>query len=72
MLEEEELGQLGVLEHQRDSATEFGLRAKWIKDVKRDSSVSTFAVTSIDVKQSVEYTFSTNIHGELPRGTWTA
>ena len=29
MLEEEELGQLGVLEHQTDSATEFGLRAKW-------------------------------------------
>ena len=25
MLEEEELGQLGVLEHQTDSATEFGL-----------------------------------------------
>ena len=34
----------------------------WIKD----------AVPSIDGKQSVEYTFSTNIHGELPRGTWTA
>ena len=29
MLEEEELGQLGVLEHQTDSATEFGMRAKW-------------------------------------------
>ena len=29
MVEEEELGQLGVLEHQTDSATEFGLRAKW-------------------------------------------
>ena len=29
MLEEEERGQLGVLEHQTDSATEFGLRAKW-------------------------------------------
>ena len=29
MLEEEELGQLGVLEHQTDIATEFGLRAKW-------------------------------------------
>ena len=28
MLEEEELGQLGVLEHQTDSATEFGMRAK--------------------------------------------
>ena len=29
MLEEEELGQLGVLEHQTDSATEFGIRARW-------------------------------------------
>ena len=29
MLEEEELGQLGVLDDQTDSATEFGLRAKW-------------------------------------------
>ena len=29
MLEEEELGQLGVLEHQTDSATELGMRAKW-------------------------------------------
>ena len=29
MLEEEELGQLGVLVHQTDCATEFGLRAKW-------------------------------------------
>ena len=29
MLEEEELGQLRVLLHQTDSATEFGLRAKW-------------------------------------------
>ena len=28
MLEEDQLGQLGVLEHQTDSATEFGLRAK--------------------------------------------
>ena len=29
MLEEEVLAQLGVLQHQTDSATEFGLRAKW-------------------------------------------
>ena len=29
MLEDEELGQLGVLEHQTDSATEFGMKAKW-------------------------------------------
>ena len=29
MLEEEELGQWSVLEHQTDSATEFGMRAKW-------------------------------------------
>ena len=29
MLEEEELGQLDVLERQTDSATEFGMRAKW-------------------------------------------
>ena len=29
MLEEEEHGQLGVLEHQTDSATEYGMRAKW-------------------------------------------
>ena len=29
MLEEEELGQLGVLEHQADSPREFGLKAKW-------------------------------------------
>ena len=29
MLEEEELGQLGVLEHQTDGATEFGMRARW-------------------------------------------
>ena len=27
---------------------------------------------SIDDKQSVEYTFSMNIHGEFRRGTWTA
>ena len=44
---------------------------------KRDSRGSnkrTFAVRRLSManKQSVEYTFSTNIHGELPRGTWTA
>ena len=34
MHEEEELGQLGVLEHQTDSPTEFGLRARWLESTK--------------------------------------
>ena len=37
-----------------------------------DQTPQHFAVPSIDGRQSVEYTFSTNIHGELPRGTCTA
>ena len=38
----------------------------------QESNTRTFAAPSIDGKQSVEYTFSMNIHGELPRGTWNA
>ena len=36
----------------------------------RGSNTRTFSAPSIDGKQSVEYIFSTKIHGELPRGTW--
>ena len=36
----------------------------WIKD-EREARIQR-------IKQSVENTFSMNIHGELPRGTWTA
>ena len=48
----------------------------WIKD-EREARIQgikhlNFCCASIDGKQSVEYTFSMNIHGELRRGTWTA
>ena len=48
----------------------------WIKD-EREARIQgikhlNFCCACIDGKQSVEYTFSMNIHGELPRGTWTA
>ena len=43
-----------------------------VKRESKESNTWTFAAPSIDGKQSVEYTFSMNIHGELPRGTWTA
>ena len=51
MPEEEELGQLGVLEHQTDSATEFGLKAKWrlesMKAIVRFSPTCTCSFTTI-------------------------